>query len=244
MATHQNSFIVNWHIYTLYAAYVFFGIGIIITVGYYLKLFFLKGKSKKYDFINKNQARFLWYSILSIIVGLGLLMNSLFESVLYLGNIFQFSIEIIMTSLVTAVIGYSIYAFLKYYYPSILEKKLNKIRFSPHVSSKSGNKMRLLTEDEEDIHLTAQMILDEESNIYEYDVWMDEETGDKIIEKYDGHLHAIICPKCNFRTLKVIKENILKSPTFDQEGLLEKHYTCTYCGHNEETEAKIASLNG
>ena len=76
----------------------------------------------------------------------------------------------------------------------------------------------------------------------DYDVWVDEESGYTKIEKYSGHLHAIQCPECNYQTLKVTKEEILKSPSSTEEGELIKFFSCGYCGHKSKKSFKIAML--
>ena len=60
--------------------------------------------------------------------------------------------------------------------------------------------MKLLNELEEDTYLTTEMIEHENNFTFDYDVWLDEDTGYKFIEKFDVHLHVLICPECNFRT--------------------------------------------
>ena len=90
-------------------------------------------------------------------------------------------------------VGYSLYAAINFYYPYVLEKRLTYLRFRPRWSPKNGHPLRLLTEVEEDEFLTQEMIADESVHFYDYDVWIDEETGEKIIAKYDAHAHALIC---------------------------------------------------
>jgi uncharacterized protein with PIN domain len=77
------------------------------------------------------------------------------------------------------------------------------------------------------------MQAEEEVFSVDYDVWVDEDSDYTKIEKYDGHLHAEKCENCNFQTLKVVKEEIISSPTTDEKGELLKYYECTYCGHKE-----------
>lgn len=91
--------------------------------------------------------------------------------------------------------------------------------------------MKLLSEEEEDAHLDEGMIAEENVYSVDYDVWLDEETGYKQIEKYAGHLHAIQCPECNYQTFKVTREEIIRQPTATEEGELMKHYLCGYCGY-------------
>jgi hypothetical protein len=126
-----------------------------------------------------------------------------------------------------------VYNVLKIYYPSILEKKLHKLRYTPRKSPKTGKSMKLLSEEEEDVYLSEGMQAEEEVFSVDYDVWVDEDSDYTKIEKYDGHLHAEKCENCNFQTLKVVKEEIISSPTTDEKGELLKYYECTYCGHKE-----------
>jgi hypothetical protein len=91
--------------------------------------------------------------------------------------------------------------------------------------------MKLLSEDEEDSYLDEGMQAEENVFSIDYDVWKDEETGYVKIEKYSGHLHALQCPECNYQTFKVVREEILKTPSAEEEGELLKHYLCGYCGY-------------
>jgi hypothetical protein len=69
-------------------------------------------------------------------------------------------------------IYYVAYLILEYYYPTILNRKLNKWRYMPRVSA-AGNEMRLLSEEEEDVHMEEGMKAEESAFSIDYDVWMD-----------------------------------------------------------------------
>jgi hypothetical protein len=120
---------------------------------------------------------------------------------------------------------------------------LNKLRTTPRISP-AGNPMRRLSEEEEDVHLEADMIA-EEANVHsvDYDVWIDEKTGHKKIEKYNSYQHAEECPECGYYTMKISKEEIEVKPTANETGLLLKHYKCEYCNHREAREVKLAKLS-
>ncbi len=120
---------------------------------------------------------------------------------------------------------------LKFYYPFYIEKRLKVLRYKPRISPKTGKPMKLLSEEEEDVYLDEGMQAEENLFSMDYDVWKDEESGYVKIEKYAGHLHAVQCPECNYQTFKVVKEEILKTPTESEEGELLKHYLCGYCGY-------------
>ena len=139
--------------------------------------------------------------------------------------------------------GYVLWTYFAYYHPFILEKRLNDIRFKPMKSPITGKLMTLLNEEQEDAHLSQEMIEEEESLAVDYDVWIDEESDYKVIERYDTRFHALICEHCHFRTLTESKEEVIKEPQKDKKGLLRKNYQCAYCGHMEYRDVDISSLD-
>ena len=102
--------------------------------------------------------------------------------------------------------------------------------------------MKLLSEEEEDVHLDEGMQAEEEVFSVDYDVWVDEETGYTKIEKYQGNRHAQQCPSCNYYTLKVDVEEIISSPTLAESGELVKHFKCSYCKHRSRKNFTVAKL--
>ena len=109
------------------------------------------------------------------------------------------------------------------------------------MTSKGGAKMRLLNELEEDEHMTDEMMAAEEAMEADFDVWIDDNSGEKVIKQYDITEHALVCPNCNFRTLKERSEEVVLEPTELDDGKLERNYKCTYCGWLENKEARIPS---
>jgi hypothetical protein len=112
----------------------------------------------------------------------------------------------------------------------------------PRINPKTGNKMRLLAEHEEDVHLDAGMKAEEDVFSIDYDVWIDEKTQEILIEKYEGHLQALKCGNCGFYTLKVVREEITQQPTANTPGELIKHYECSYCKSVRATAFKISTM--
>ena len=131
---------------------------------------------------------------------------------------------------------------LKFYFPFFIEKRLKKLRYSPRISA-DGNVMKLLSEEEEDVYLDEGMQAEENAYSVDYDVWIDEKTGVTKIEKYNGRLRALKCEKCNYQTLKVSKEEVIKPATLVEEGELIKFLICGYCGQKSRKSHKIAKLN-
>ncbi len=217
-------------------------IALVIVFLYNLRSAAISKRNKRHDFIGKHEIK--WYKIANTIFSFGLafFLFDRLASVLGSVRLYEFVYVGFISGAISFAIGYGIQQYLKFYYPFFLEKKMSRIRFKKKISPKSGKEMVVLTEREEDIHLTQEMMDHETNHVYDYDVWVDEETGYKEIERYDGQLQVLICPNCNFRTLKEYKETLEQSPGYRTEGLLKKHYTCSYCGHKEVKEFSIASI--
>jgi hypothetical protein len=153
-----------------------------------------------------------------------------------------FYVRLFMSFAGGTLVGYVAYLILEYYYPSRLDKRLKKWRYMPRVNPKTGNKMRLLAEHEEDVHLDEGMRAEEDVFSVDYDVWFDEQSNDVVVEKYPGHMQALQCGSCGFFTLKVVREEITQKPSFNTPGELIKHYECSYCKSVRATAFKISTM--
>ena len=232
------SFLDTWNLFGQIIAGIVFLAGLVTLLAYYGKLAAIKEFKEKYDFINKKEIDALWRSIILFTIALGCILNSLDSE----SSLLWFAVRIFVTVMVGLIIGVITSNLLKFYYPFYVEKRLKKLRYTPRISPKSGKPMKLLSEEEEDVYLDEGMQAEENVFSVDYDVWIDEETGYTQIEKYSGHLHALECPNCSYQTLKVMREEVLESPTEDQEGELMKYYNCSYCGHKERRTFGIAKI--
>lgn len=223
--------------YASNAAYLIGAIGVLIYVGHLLKLMLTGDLKSKYDYINMHEINLLWYSSLLIIIALAVYINSLETSL----EILWLAVKLFITIMFALIAGVIIQNVLKFYYPFYIEKRLKKLRYTPRISP-DGKKMRLLSEEEEDIYLDEGMQAEEDAYSIDYDVWLEEESGYTHIEKYNGRLHALNCSECNYQTLKVTNEEIVSSPSNTEEGELTKHFTCGYCGHKEKKTFSIPKL--
>jgi len=228
----------KWNAFGRYLSFILVGLGLLTIIYHYLRLIFTTNYKIRYDYINKNEIRSLWLSILFMIFGVGVFVNTLYDE----GEIIWLLVRVFVTVMLGLIIGVIISNLLKFYYPFYIEKRLRKLRYIPRKSPKTGKPMKLLSEEEEDVYLDEGMQAEENVFSVDYDVWIDEETGYTIIEKYAGHLVALQCPECSYQTLKVIKEEILESPTESEEGELMKFYKCDYCGYKERKAFKVAKL--
>lgn len=217
----------SWNGLAANIAYACWAVGLLVVLGYLVRLATTGDSKNKYDFINRYEINVLWIASLIIIVGACFYANS---NIIELNALWIF-VRIFTTVSMGMIVALIVQNLLKFYYPFFIERRLKVLRFKPRISPKTGKAMKLLSEEEEDAYLDEGMQAEENVFSVDYDVWKDEETGYIKIEKYAGHLHALQCPECNYQTFKVVKEEIIKAPTDTEEGELLKHYLCGYCGH-------------
>ena len=223
--------------YASNAAFVIGVIGILIYVGHLLKLMMTSDLKTKYEYINMHEINLLWYSALLVIIALAVYINSIQTSL----EILWLIVKLFITVMFALIAGVIIQNVLKFYYPFYIEKRLKKLRYAPRISP-DGRNMRLLSEEEEDIYLDEGMQAEEDAFSIDYDVWIDDESGYTLIEKYNGRLHALNCSECNYQTLRLSSEEIVQSPSTLEEGELKKHFVCGYCGHKERKSFAIPKL--
>ncbi len=205
---------------------------IAISLYYVFKKFTTGDPKLKHDYINANEINMFWYSMLALCIGIGLWLNVSFNETVKEDVIFLI-VRLFVTASFTTIFALIFNSLIKVYYPFYVEKGLNKLRHKPRINPNNGNKMKLMSEEHEDEYLTPEMIDEEARHAVDYDVWLDEETGYTKIEKYDGSSLAVECPSCGYRTLRVENEEVILSPTKEQEGELLNYYKCSYCGHRE-----------
>lgn len=225
----------SWNSLALNITYACWALGILVVLGYIVRLYTIPDNKDKYDFINRHEVKVLWYAALIIILGACAYFNS---AITQLTTIMTF-VRIFLTAMMGTIAELIVQNLLKFYYPFFIEKRLKVLRYKPRISPKTGKPMKLLSEEEEDVHLDEGMQAEENVFSVDYDVWKDEETGFIKIEKYAGHLHAIQCPECNYQTFKVVREEILRAPTDSLEGELVKHYQCSYCGYKAKKSVSL-----
>ena len=217
----------SWNSLAANVAYICWATGLLVILGYFVKLATTGDNKDRYDFINKHEINLLWIGSIILIVGACFFANS---TIIELNALWIF-VRVFTTVAMGLIVALIVQNLLKFYYPFFIEKRLKVLRYKPRVSPKTGKPMKLLSEEEEDAHLDEGMQVEENVYSVDYDVWKDEETGFIKIEKYAGHLHAIQCPECNYQTFKVNREEITKQPSETEQGEIIKHYQCSYCGY-------------
>jgi len=234
-------FFPQWKMWMQYGTYTMLGLSILVFLIYHFRLALIGDYKHKYDFINSSEIRNYMISGFLLVLAGWFYLNSLFSDREQI-EAGIFIARLLGTLIFASIFMVVVYNVLRIYYPAVVEKKLNKWRYLPRKSPKSGKPMKLLSEEEEDVHLTEGMQAEEEVFSIDYDVWIDEETGYTKIEKYDGHLHAEKCTNCGFQTLKVVREEIITSPTVQTKGELMKYYECTYCGHKDRKIFNVGKI--
>lgn len=237
--TPPNQFFSAWLDAMMVGAIICFAVAVLIYIVHKIKAASIKDYKIKYDYLSTKEIKFFQASVISIAVGIAMIINTYGKDVQTFDLVWFFVLVFISIAGGTLV-GYIGSLILQYYYPTRLHRKLKKWRYMPRINPKTGNKMRLLSEDEEDVHLDEGMKAEEDVFSVDYDVWIDEATGDTKIEKYQGHLEALQCNNCGFYTMKVEKEEIIKQPTPEEEGELIKHYKCQFCSSVRATSFNIA----
>ncbi len=224
-------------------AIIAFASGVLIYLIHNLKVSLIKEYKAKYDYINSHEV--LWYKWMVYCFGaaVGLLINLYGSTDRVLGEVgVWFFVRLFFGVAGGTLVGYVSKLVLQYYYPTKLNDKLKKWRYTPRVNPKTGNRMRLLTEEEEDVHLDEGRQSEESIFSIDYDVWIDDKTGEIHVEKYQGHLTALRCNNCGFYTMKVTQEEI--SQRFEDGSPKEmiKHYKCEYCKNVRATAFPISRL--
>lgn len=236
----SSPFLDIWHYAMIAGAIVMVTVGILIYLVHSLRVSSIREYHHKYDYLNKYEIKnfkkvfYCWgVAVFFAINTYG--MGEVTEVGIW------FVVRIFMAIAGGTLIGYIAYLVLEYYYPTKLDKKLKRYRYAPRINPKSGNKMRLLSEEEEDVHLDEGMIAEENVFSIDYDVWIDEKTGDVKVEKYEGRLQALQCNSCGFYTMRVVKEEVTKHPEGGEPGELVKSYQCTYCKSVRATSFRIST---
>ncbi|NBP71413.1 MAG: hypothetical protein EBR30_21760 [Cytophagia bacterium] len=233
-----------WDKPLIYGAYTSLAIAILILLYHELRLLLLKDLKEKYDYVNLHEIQYFWYAVVALIIAFALYTSTIVGNVFALEGITGSFVRVLYTLGSAALAYVSLSSLVRILYPRVVERRLQKIRNKPRISP-AGNVMRKLSEEEEDVHLDQDQIDQESSEIHsvDYDVWIDEKSGFKKIEKYMSYQHAEECSECGFFTSKIINEEIEVKPTVNETGLLLKHYRCTYCRHREAKEVIIAKLS-
>ena len=205
-------------------------ISVLSVVIYWIRYNSKKSMKAKFDLASAFEIKVLRFSQFMIAVAIFCLVNIQQEEIVIRTPFPWFIIRAFMGVCFGTLYGYIAHLIFTYYYPGKIRARLDKLRYTPRINPKTGNKMKLLSEEEEDVYLDEGMQAEENVFSVDYDVWIDEASGDTHIEKYKGHLNAHECDNCGFQTLRLIKEEVAEEATEFWDGSVNQEYNCSYCG--------------
>lgn len=234
----EKAFVETFHTIMLVGAILMITVGILVFLVYHLRASLVKGLKERHDFINENEIK--WYKLIFVFIGLAAAFAiNLYGKDAVGGPGVSFFVRLFFSLAGATLVIYIAVLVLDYYYPTRLNKKLRRLRYTPRISN-AGNKMKLLSEDEEDVHLNEGMQAEENIFSIDYDVWLDEKTNEVKIEKYQGHLISLQCHNCGFYTMRVVREEIVDRNEDGSPKELLKHYQCSYCKNVRATQFTIS----
>ena len=225
-------------------AIVFTAASVLTFLYHEVRLTSIKAFKEKYDFVTINEINFFSYTVKLAIVALAFFSNIVMTEWIMRKGWGWVIGRFFLTACLGVVVYVMLASLIRIYYPKYMERRLNRLRNTPRISG-AGNPMRKLSEEEEDAHLEASQIAEEASDVHsvDYDVWLDEKTGEKKIEKYYSFYHAVECPDCGYVTMKIHSEEVTIASTQTEQGELTKHYRCTFCNHRERKTVHLAKLS-
>jgi len=232
-----------WDNYMFIGIIVFIALTVLLFIYHKVRVLSLSDNKARYDYVTLHEIKFFWYTVITAIIAASFASNSFMTEWTLQKGWKWFYGRLFITLCLAVLTYYLFHSLIKIYYVRYLEGKLGRLRNKPRISPE-GNTMRKLSEAEEDAHLEADQIAQEGSEVHsvDYDVWLDEKTGFKKIEKYYSFQHAIECPECGYVTMKIHTEEITVKPTQTEVGQLSKRYQCTFCSHRERKEVQLAKL--
>ena len=237
-----SAFLDSWHGYMYSGAAFCFGVAILLLGYHELRIFMLKDYKAKYDYVNLHEVRYFWYSVMMMVFAAAFFGNTVGSQAIQEQGHRWFYVRLFISVSFVIIAYFVFYSLVRIYYPGKLERRLYKLRNTPRTSP-DGNMMRKLAESEEEHHLEKQQVEDGKVHSIDYDIWLDEKTGYKKIEKYSAYQHAEECSECGYFTLKIHHEDIAQAPTLSDKGEMLQHYRCTYCGHREQRQVIVARLS-
>ncbi len=234
----SSPFLETWHDAMVIISIIMFTASILAYLIYKIQVSAIKDFKQKYDYINTNEIKRLKWVFYLAGAGAAMLIN-LYGAGKILDMGMWFFVRLFMSLAGATLVGYVAALVLDFYYPTRLNTKLRRLRYTPRTSS-TGGVMKLLSEDEEDVHLNEGMQAEENVFSIDYDVWVDEKTSEIKIEKYQGHLISLQCHNCGFYTMRVQREEIIETNEDGSPKELLKHYQCAYCKNVRATQFNVS----
>jgi hypothetical protein len=244
MKTSITDLIANGTDYITLFAFVCFGLAALIILVHEIRIVFTANEKKRYDYVNQHEIQYFRYAIIAFIAGASVFLTVKISPHISIDSNLKPVVDIFFLLGFVVVSYYVLSSLVRTLYPRFLENRLMRIRNKPRTST-AGNTMRKLSADEGAVHLEGDEFTNTSNVIHtiQYDVWVDDKTGEKRIEKYFVHQHANQCEECGYYTMMIDNEEIVKHPNLQEPGVLIEHYQCTYCSHREAKQVAIAPIS-
>ena len=176
------NFLVFWDKMMVYGFYLLVAAALLVYIYHKVRLASLKEPKAKHDYLSEKDVKMHMLAIWLLAIGILFILNTTYQRTMQISYVW-FIVRFFITFCIATLIVYISYLLFRYSYPGTLDKQLKALRYKPRVSS-AGNPMRLLSEEEEDVHLDEGMQAEENVFSVDYDVWVDEKTNEVKIEKY------------------------------------------------------------
>lgn len=119
---------------------------------------------------------------------------------------------------------------------------LKRIRRQVPLCSGCGNKMRLLSEKDDDKYLTLSQVYEEKIKSVDYDVFLCDGCGRTSINEYKGKADYSECPHCKTRDFAQSSSYIVNRPSYVRTGLKVLVFHCAFCGFQNEKSVIMPKL--
>ena len=120
----------------------------------------------------------------------------------------------------------------------VYKKHQNKVR-KTSVVCYCGEKMRLLSEQEEDAYLNPKAQFEETIGSRDYDVWVCDNCNNVVIYPFDIKDSYKECVICGAKAEVKKEERIVKNATAFSNGILRKTYVCEHCKHKRYEDSVL-----
>ena len=117
----MDSILPNYDVWTNLATNVAYGlwvVGLLIILGYFLRLAFTADSKNRYDFINRYEINVMWVASVIIILGACVFVNANVTEL----NARWIVARVLLTVAMGLIVALIIRNLLKYYYPLFIEK--------------------------------------------------------------------------------------------------------------------------
>src|SRR5690606_34297036 len=190
--------------------------GIVLYIVHKVRAVSIADYMARYDYLNTRAIRTYKLVLLCFAIAAMLFINLYGASKLNEMGVWFF-VRLFISIAGGTLVGYVAYLIMDYYYPTILNRKLKKLRYAPRTSA-AGNTMRLLSEDKEGVHLEEGRKYEASALSILYDVLVDDASGELKSDDTQGHPDALKRHTCGLITMHLVRGEIVTPATASAPG--------------------------